>query len=66
MKYSIDASESHCNIAIGICSDCGARFIAMSRLGALERLAMHEKDRHADTGKGARDALRKKRRAASK
>lgn len=60
MKYSIDSSATHCNIAIGICHDCNSRFIAQNAADARERLAKHERAVHP-ASKSARESARKKR-----
>lgn len=40
MRYHIDASPD-CNVALGICKECNARFLSVSRAGAISRLSDH-------------------------
>lgn len=44
MKVKVDKGPA---TALGLCA-CGDRFLALSRLGALERLARHERIMHPD------------------
>lgn len=65
MKYQIDTSAAHCNVALGLC-ECGARFIALNATAARERLAAHETQVHpADMNvrKAIQDLERRRRKA---
>lgn len=64
MKYQIDVSAPHCNLALAVCS-CGSRFLAVSELAALDRLAAHERQIHPND-RNVRDALRKRKQRKSK
>lgn len=61
MKYRVDASE---RTYLAVCT-CGARFLALTRLQSLVRLAHHEREYHP-ADKHARAGLANhNRRAAS-
>lgn len=59
MKFKVDKSEVS---QLGICEECGARFLGTSRLSVMTRLAAHGEVVHPSSLKVVKNELRAARR----